>query len=245
MPRIAIIAGSGLETSFSVRESSGIDTPYGFVNISMLDMSGRVIVFLQRHGPAHSVPPHRINYRANIFALKKADVEFVIATNAVGSLRRRIRPGDFIVPDQMIEFTKLRPSTFFEGEDGRVIHTDMTEPYSVTARNELVKSCQERGWRVHTSGVYVCAEGPRYETPAEITMFRRLGGDIVGMTGYPEAVLAKELGLKYATLCVATNYAAGLQQRISHDEVVELMGKSMGKVKQVVEDTVTALSSSL
>jgi 5'-methylthioadenosine phosphorylase len=242
VPRIALIAGSGLEKSFKTAGSLKVETPYGAVEAAELRISDAPTVFLPRHGREHSVPPHMINYRANIFALRKVGVEKVVATNAVGSLRIRIKPGDYVIPDQLLEFTKARPSTFFDGADGKVVHTDMTEPYSQEVRKALAGAFSLRGVSLHRRGVYLCAEGPRYETPAEISMFRRMGGDVVGMTGYPEAVLAKELGLKYATICVVTNYGAGMQERVDHSEVIELMDKATEDVCRGFEETIRRLS---
>lgn len=242
MPNIAIIAGSGLEKAYTLRGQLKVDTPYGAAVTYDLQIDDIPVTFLPRHGLEHSVPPHRINYRANVYSLKQRKMEVVLATNAVGSLRRAVRPGDLFIPDQLLEFTKLRPFTFFDGEEGRVVHTDMTEPYSSVVRSALSGACRDAGARVHTSGVYVCTEGPRYETPAEIVMFRRLGGHVVGMTGYPEAVLARELGLEYGALCVVTNYGAGMQAKIDHKEVVELMGRSMEKVKLILVDAIKRLA---
>jgi 5'-methylthioadenosine phosphorylase len=243
MPEIAIVAGSGLEKSFRINRDLEIKTPYGPVVASELDIFGIPVLFLPRHGREHDVPPHMINYRSNVFALKEAGVSRVISTNAVGSLRRSIRPGDCVIPHQLLEFTKARASTFFDGTSGDVVHTDVTETYSTEVRKILVASYSGRKSRLHTRGVYVCTEGPRYETPAEISMFRKLGGDIVGMTGYPEAVLAKELGLKYATMCFVTNYGAGMQQRIDHSEVVKLMDRSVEDVRHYLKEAVRRLAA--
>jgi 5'-methylthioadenosine phosphorylase len=242
VPEIALVAGSGLEKSFKITKDIKIKTPYGVIAASELEILDIPILFMPRHGREHSVPPHMVNYRGNIFALKEAGVKKIVSTNAVGSLRPGIRPGDSLVPDQLLEFTKARPSTFFDGSDGEVVHTDVTETYSPEVRNALIRSFSGGALPLHRKGIYVCTEGPRYETPAEIVMYRRLGGDVVGMTGYPEAVLAKELGLKYATVCVVTNYGAGMQDRIDHAEVVKLMDKAMEDVRHYIKDTVRRLS---
>ncbi len=238
------MAGSGLEKSFKVSKDIKIKTPYGLVAAYELEIFDIPIIFIPRHGRDHSVPPHMVNYRANIFALKEAGVKKVVSTNAVGSLRLNIKPGDSLVPDQLLEFTKARPSTFFDGSDGHVVHTDVTETYSPEVRKALIGSFSGHEMPLHRKGVYVCTEGPRYETPAEIVMFRKMGGDVVGMTGYPEAVLAKELGLKYATVCVVTNYGAGMQARIDHTEVVKLMDRAMEDVRHYLKATVRLLSES-
>jgi 5'-methylthioadenosine phosphorylase len=242
MPEIALIAGSGLESSFKLGRNLQFETPYGAAGAYEMEILGTKVLFLPRHGRGHTVPPHMVNYRANVFALREAGVTRVIATNAVGSLRERIRPGDFVVPDQFIDFTRARPSTFFDGVAGEVVHTDVTEAYSPEVRKALISSFAAEGDRFHRKGVYVCTEGPRYETPAEIVAFRRLGGDVVGMTGCPEAALAKELGLGYATLCIVTNYGAGMQKRVQHAEVVRLMEKASDKVRHVVKGAVESLA---
>jgi len=242
VPEIAIVAGSGLEKSFKIDREALVRTPYGDVTLSEMEIFDIPVVFLPRHGREHSLPPHMVNYRANMFALKEVGVKKALATNAVGSLRERIGPGDFVVPDQLLDFTKARPSTFFDGKDGEVVHTDVTETYSEEVRKALIRSFQGKGASLHRKGVYVCTEGPRYETPAEITMFRRLGGDVVGMTGCPEAILAKELGIRYATICLVTNYGAGMQKRVDHSEVVKLMGASTDDVRHGIKEAVRRLS---
>jgi len=242
VPKIALVAGSGLEKSFRIGGKRKKETPYGTAELAEMEIFGVPVIFLPRHGSEHSVPPHMINYRANIYALKEAGVEMVVATNAVGSLRKGYRPEDFVIPDQLLDFTKARPSTFFDGADGRVVHTDVTETYSHEIREALARAFAGKGARLHRKGVYVCTEGPRYETPAEIAMFRKLGGDVVGMTGYPEAVLAKELGLKYATICVVTNYGAGMQDRVDHSEVVKLMDRAMEDMRHNLKDAFRILS---
>jgi len=244
VPEIALMAGSGVEKAFKVSRDIRIKTPYGVVTASELEIFDIPVIFLPRHGREHSVPPHMINYRANVFALKEAGVKVVVSTNAVGSLRVGIKPGDCVVPDQLLDFTKARPSTFFDGSNGEVVHTDVTEIYSSEVRKALIRSFSGKKMPLHRKGVYVCTEGPRYETPAEIAMYRKLGGDVVGMTGYPEAVLAKELGLKYGTVCVVTNYGAGMQDRVQHSEVVRLMDSAMEDVRHHIKATVLLLAGS-
>jgi 5'-methylthioadenosine phosphorylase len=157
-------------------------------------------------------------------------VERIVGVCSVGSLRKGIKPGDFVLPDQFLDFTKGRPDTFFE-EEGEVVHTDVTEPYCPEMR-ERICSAPTGGFRLHKKGTYVCTQGPRFETAAEIRMFKALGGDVVGMTGVPECVLARELGMCYACLAVATNYAAGIGPGpLSHEEVLERMEK-MGDALQ-------------
>ncbi len=190
---------------------------------------------LPRHGAGHDVPPHRINYRANIAALEKLGVEKVIATSAVGSMNRRFRVGSIGLVDQFLDFTKNRPATFF---DTQAVHTDMTHPYDGKLNAALLGASARLRIRLHRGLVYACAEGPRYESAAEIRMFRKLGADVVGMTGVPEVVLANEKGLKYATIAMATNWAAGIQDKVSHKEVISAVRGSGGKVRRLLEETI-------
>lgn len=209
---LAIIGGTGLENaagSLDKRKDEKVNTPYGKAALVRGRLGGGEIIFLARHGLSHDIPPHLINYRANIRALKDSGATHILAAAAVGSLRNDIGPGDFVLLDQFVDFTKARHSTFSD-EGAPVKHTDMTEPYDGTLRRLLLKAAAEKGVELHKTGTYVCTEGPRFETPAEIAMFRKLGCDVVGMTGVPEVVLANELEIPYASLAVVTNYAAGL-----------------------------------
>lgn len=226
MPRLAVIGGSGvyrLDLLSGAREVSQ-ETPYGPVRLMVGSVDGQEVAFLARHGPGHAVPPHRVNYRAHIWALARLGVRRVVATSAVGSLRPRIEPGHLVLVDQFIDFTRGRPATFFDGGPGGVAHVDVTEPYCPALRAMAARAARAAGWVVHEGGVYVCTEGPRFETPAEIRAFSSLGGDVVGMTGVPEVVLAREAGMCYASLCIVTNYAAGMAGRaLGAEEVFALM----------------------
>lgn len=244
--RIGLIAGSGIEDLYDGEcpRTLTVQTPYGAVEVFSFEMDGREVILLPRHGKEHSVPPHRINYRANLRALAELDCTCVIATNAVGSLNLDMAPGDFVIVDQFLDFTKARPLTFFEGEDGVVRHVDMTEPYCPRLREELRRAGEEElGRSLHRSGVYLCAEGPRFETPAEIRMFAQFGADVVGMTGVPEVVLAREAGLCYATVCVVSNWAAGISDApITHEEVVAIMDERKPTLLALLRRAITALT---
>lgn len=237
MARIAIIGGTGLydpRILSNVHEESVV-TPYGEVGYKAGEYAGKTVAFIPRHGSKHSIPPHLINYRANIWAMKKIGVQSIIATTAVGSLNPAMAPGHFVLTDQFLDFTKNRVTTFYEGGERGVVHVDMTEPYCPTLRAVLVKAARDNNIAVHDRGTYVCAEGPRFETPAEIKAYALLGGDIVGMTNVPEVVLAREAEMCYATVSMVTNFAAGISpQPLTHGEVLDAMKANLDNIKTLV-----------
>ncbi len=241
MVKIAIIGGTGVyDPSIleNVREAE-VNTPYGDVQYKSGEFAGKSIAFIPRHGSKHSIAPHLINYRANIWALKKIGVENIIATTAVGSLNLKMKPGDFVLADQFLDFTKSRINTFYEGGERGVVHVDVTSPYCPSLREKLHAAGKLIGVDIHSSGTYVCAEGPRFETPAEIAMFAKLGGDLVGMTNVPEVVLAREAEMCYATVSMVTNYAAGIStQPLTHSEVVETMQANTDNIKRLIMDAI-------
>jgi 5'-methylthioadenosine phosphorylase len=232
--RIAIIGGTGVyDPSIldDVRQKR-LETPFGPVWVKIGNYREREVAFVARHGEDHSVPPHLVNYRANIWGLKQLGVKSILATAAVGSLNPKMKPCQLVFVDQFLDFTKSRPQTFIEKG---VVHLDMTDPYCPELRATLARAARELGLEHHTAGTYVCTEGPRFETPAEIRMFRQLGGDIVGMTSVPEVVLAREAGICYATIAMVTNFAAGISpNRLSHQEVVEVMAENTANLRRLV-----------
>jgi len=233
-PHVALIVGTGMSKLFDLQKSRILSTKYGETFMGTCEVSGKEVLVVPRHGPEYSVPPHKVNYRAIIRSIKDAGASIVIATNAVGSVNRKMKPGGFVVPDQMLDFTRGRIQTFYEG-DGEVVFTDVTNPYSTRVRGALCDVAKRLRIKVQRKGVYVCTEGPRFETAAEIRMFSRLGGDIVGMTGAPEAFLAREAGIEYATLCIVTNWAAGIAPEVSHGEVLDVMKKSGPVARDVIK----------
>jgi len=243
---IGIIGGTGLYDPgmlTDVREYT-VNTIYGDATVLIGCLENKQVAFLPRHGKEHTVPPHLVNYRANIAALKEIGVEQILATASVGSLNRNIKPGDLVILDQFIDFTKSRALTFYEGGSSGVVHTDMTEPYCPRLRNILIDCAKFIDVRVHSWGVYVCTEGPRFETPAEIKMYQKLGGDLVGMTNVPEVVLAREKGICYAAIAVVTNFAAGISPTpLSHNEVIEAMKDSIKDVRDLLKRTIISTSS--
>ena len=252
---LGIIGGSGLYEleGLKVLEEREIETPFGRPSSTVVlgELEGKGVAFLARHGRDHSFPPHLVPYRANLWAFREIGVDRVLALSAVGSINKLFRPGDFVVIDNFIDFTKRRESTYYEGRfskkvsggdrvakllnEGKVVHIDVTEPYCPQMRNLLMEILEELKLRYHGAGVYACTEGPRFESGAEIDMLAKAGADVVGMTGYPEVVLARELTMCYASLCVVANPAAGISQhRLTSDEVIELMKEKEEEIKGIV-----------
>ena len=249
----AVIGGSGFYELVPEVKEKAINTPFGLVKVKIANLEGKEVAFLARHGGDHSVPPHLVNYQGNIFALHSLGVKMILASSAVGSLQESIKPGEFIIPDQFLDFTIGRPKTFFDGNfeiklhSGKirkgVVHVDLTHPYCTILRDQLLTQLRKATENFHTNGVYVCTEGPRFETPAEIKAFQLLGGTIVGMTSVSECVLARELNIHYASICLATNFAAGLQQKITVEEVFTLFREKGPQLKSIIMNTIFSLDS--
>jgi 5'-methylthioadenosine phosphorylase len=238
--KIAVIGGTGFEKMFKDAKQIRLGTPYGVAPpISVGKIGDKEVVFLPRHGPDHSIPPHKINYRANVYALYELDVKRIIAVNAVGAINHDFKPGDIVIPHDFIDFTKLRTTTFYD--EAPVTHIDVSQPYCPETRKFLVENAKKFGQRVWDKAVLACTEGPRFETPAEIEMFRRLGCDVVGMTGVPEAVLARELEICYAPVCFVSNMAAGIQERLTPLEVSKVSKEITPVMEQVLIETVRVL----
>ena len=237
---IAIIGGSGLESLTKATQPVRVGTPHGIPSaIQIEEISGKRVAFLARHGSSHKIPPHKVNYRANIFALRELGVRRIFATNAVGGISRRLEPGNLVVPHDFIDFTRLRRVTFYD--EAPVTHIDMSQPYCPEIRNALIEAAESVGQKVINMSVLGCTEGPRYETPAEISMLRSMGCDIVGMTGVPEVILARELEMCYASLCYVSNKAAGLQEHQTVHEIAEIAEKKKSAIKQVLKEAIVSL----
>ena len=210
---VAVIGGSGFARwdRFRVTESVEVTTAYASRPVRLFRgvLGECELMFIPRHGSDHSLPPHRINYRANIRALKEVGVDTVLATATVGGISPAAVPGSLLIPDQILDYTYGRAHTFFDGEDEVVGHVDMTEPYCAALRGRLLEAAQREGIPVAARGTYAATQGPRFETPAEIDRLERDGADVVGMTGMPEAALAKELQIAYAAVAIVVNPAAG------------------------------------
>ena len=239
---IGIIGGTGtnsLKENYPIIREEIIDTKYGKApKISVLDIENKEVAYIPRHSEGHSVPPHKINFRANIEALNIIGVKQVYATNSVGSLDTNIKPGDLLIPDNFIDFTHSRISTFFDDE---VVHIDCTEPYCENLRQTLIKSAE-----VHPYGVYIATEGPRFETGAEIQFYKLIGGKVVGMTGVPEVVLAKEKQMCYSSICAVTNYAASISpHKLTTTEVVDAMKDCEEKLIQIITKSIKNTNENL
>ncbi len=241
MAELAVIGGTGLtalEGLEIVREEHP-GTPFGAPSSPLVHgmLGGREVVFLARHGREHTIPPHRINYRANIHALKHAGVRRVVAVAAVGGITAEMSPARLVIPDQIIDYTYGRRHTFFEEDLGEVTHIDFTEPYDAALREHLIQVCRVEGLDAVEHGTYGATQGPRLESRAEITRMERDGCDIVGMTGMPEASLAREAGLGYAACAVVANWAAGKggQTVIEMAEIERTVRQGMDKVRTLLE----------
>lgn len=222
----AIIGGTGVYSGGNESQKQIVQTKYGDVELDIMDLNGEPVVFLARHGSGHSVPPHLINYRANIMALKQIGVKYIYSTAAVGSCNENYAPGDVVIIKDFIDFTKSRPVTFFEGGVESVKHVDMTSPYCKNMGHKFYDKAEELALEIKGPAVYVCTEGPRFETASEIKMYKQMGGDVVGMTNVPEVVLAKELGMCYSTIGIISNWCTGFSGEFTvHDIQASIEGK--------------------
>ena len=239
---LAIIGGSGLAqlAGLEVAQRRALQTPYGEPSgeLSFGRLRGRPVVFLARHGEQHSIAPHQVNYRANLWALSESGALGVVAVAAVGSIRADLKPGDLVFPDQIIDYTWGRQSTFHEGPGASVAHVDFTEPYDQALRARLRKAAAAIGSGVSDRAVYAATQGPRLESAAEINRLERDGADVIGMTGMPEAALARELALPYAAINVVANFAAGRgdsRAGISLEAIHAVLAASMQQVHAIIE----------
>lgn len=243
MAELAIIGGTGLTSlkGLEITKRELLHTPYGEPSGPMTHgtLSGTKVVFLPRHGSGHTIPPHKINYRANLWALKECGVKNVIAVNAVGGIREDMQPGRIVFPDQIIDYTWSRINTFFEEGLTSVTHIDFTNPYCEELRRFLIQGGRDIDLNAVEEGVYATTQGPRLETTAEINKLERDGCDLVGMTGMPEACLARELDLCYASICVVANMGAGRGEgEITMEEIEFHLRSGMDKVRKLLEHIV-------
>ena len=239
---LAIIGGSGLTqlASLEVGRRKASRTPHGEPSgpLTFGRIGNTDVVFLARHGYGHTIAPHEVNYRANLWALKQAGADSVVSVASVGGIRNDIWPGTLVLPHQIIDYTWGRAATFFEGPAAPVNHIDFTEPYSRALRDRILKAALACGERLTDGGVYAATQGPRLETAAEINRLERDGADLVGMTGMPEAALAREIDLQYAAIAVVANYAAGRgdsERAIPLDRIQSVLDEAMGRVRRIIE----------
>jgi 5'-methylthioadenosine phosphorylase len=245
MTRIAVIGGSGLENPAILRspEEKNVDTPYGRPSSPLLcgTLENTEVVILSRHGKDHTIPPSQVNNRANIYALKDAGCSHILATTACGSLREEIRRGDIVIPDQLIDFTKHRKTTFFEEfEPGKMRHTPMADPFDKRLRELLISSAWNNGTRIHEKGTVITIEGPRFSTRAESKMFRLWDADIINMSIAPEAILSNELGVPYAVVAMSTDYDCWKEDEVpvSWEDVIEVFKKNVSRVLRLLLEVI-------
>ena len=242
---LAIIGGSGLTTlsNLDVSHREVVRTPYGEPSGPVVfgQICGEPVMFLPRHGYGHTIPPHLVNYRANLWALNHHKALGVISVASVGGIREDLQPGDIVLPDQIIDYTWGRKSTYFDGNGTPVTHIDFTEPYDAKLCRRIAEAAHQLGVEVKVGGVYAATQGPRLETAAEINRLARDGADLVGMTGMPEAALARELGLSYAAINVVANHAAGRgssEHGIHFESLDIVLQGAMGRVRAIIEKLV-------
>jgi 5'-methylthioadenosine phosphorylase len=237
---IGIIGGSGVYDPEILENTKEVKvyTPYGAPSemITLGDLKGKKVAFMPRHGRKHTIPPHSINFRANIWAMKELGVTRIISPSAVGSLRENIRPGEFVIPDQIIDFTKRRLSTFYDG--GQVCHVSFADPFCRDLRSVVIESAKTIGVSLHENGTYVCIEGPRFSTRAESRLFRQWGADIIGMTVCPECNLAREAEICYVSVAMVTDYDVWAEKPVSAIEVAETMDRNIKTVRRLLSDAI-------
>ena len=246
--KIGIIGGSGLENPELLQDYKeiNVDTPFGKPSSPLITgkINGVNVVILSRHGRKHEIPPTQINNRANIFALKYEGCKQIISTTAVGSLRENIKRGDFVILDQLIDFTRHRQVTFYDKFEFGPIHTPMANPFSEKLRKKIIQACEELNFNHHKSGTVITVEGPRFSTIAESNMFRQWGADVINMSIAPEAILAKEAEVEYATIGMSTDYDCWKQNEepVSWEAIKKIMRENAERVKKVLLKTIENLS---
>jgi 5'-methylthioinosine phosphorylase len=241
MKPLAIIGGTGIDEleGLEVLREHSIDTPFGQPSRAVQEgrLGGTPLFYLQRHGSPAAIPPHRINYRANLWALKSQGVGGIIAINAVGGITASMRPGRLLIPDQIVDYTWGREHSFDDGQGGSLMHIDFTEPYERELRMELLAAADAARIPHESSGVHGVTQGPRLETAAEVQRLARDGCDVVGMTGMPEAALARELDLPYASICMVVNPAAGLGDvPLTIAMMTEILEREAGVVRNLLSE---------
>lgn len=245
--RFAVIGGTGLDRlpGLTLKQQQSAATPYGPTSgpIQLGELHGRQLAFLARHGNDHRIPPHQVNYRANLWALKEIGVQRVMAVAAVGGITEAMRPARLVFPDQIIDYTWGREHTYADGSADHVQHVDFSHPYTPALRERFIVAARALGLDAVESGVYGATQGPRLESVAEIQRMARDGCDLVGMTGMPEAGLARELGLDYACCAVVVNWAAGLGSGDIHAEIDACIEQGMAGLRLLLDKLVPELTN--
>jgi 5'-methylthioadenosine phosphorylase len=241
--RVGVIGGSGFYELLDDAREVALDTPFGAPSDSYFvgDIGGVPVAFLARHGRGHGISPSEVNFRANIWGMKRLGVTHLLSATAVGSLREELRPGDLVIPDQLFDRTKSRPSTFFG--DGVVVHVGFADPFCAALSTAVVEHGHALGAAVHEGGTYVCMEGPQFSTRAESHAYRQLGFDIIGMTNLQEAKLAREAELCYATMALVTDYDCWheSEEAVTIDQVLSTMRSNVATAQAIVRSVVPAI----
>ncbi|PJC51222.1 MAG: S-methyl-5'-thioadenosine phosphorylase [Nitrosopumilales archaeon CG_4_9_14_0_2_um_filter_34_16] len=241
---IGIFGGTGIYDSGLLENTQEIEinTPYGKPSdtITVGTFNGRKIAFLPRHGKKHTIPPHMINFKANIWAFKELGVTRIIAPSAVGSLKEAVEPGHFALPTQFLDFTKSRDGSF--SEDGKVIHISVADPFCPELQSSILKVTENQNLKMHKDCTYVCIEGPRFSTKAESKFYRTTGADIIGMTLVPECQLAREAQMCYASISTVTDYDVWAEKSVTAKEVLETLSKNVEKTKKVLTELIDKIS---
>ena len=241
---IAVIGGTGLYSmmdGFEMTRQEIVSTPYGEASSPLVfgQLQGREVVFIARHGFTHRLPPHQVNYRANIWMLKKARVAKILSVNAVGGINAQCGPESLVIPDQIIDYSYGREHTFYADDLERVVHIDFTYPYTPELRKTLITAGENIGIELLKRATYGCTQGPRLETAAEVKKLQRDGCDLIGMTGMPEAALARELSMQYASIAIVANWAAGLTgEELSMQQIELHLQNGMEQVNKLIAEAV-------
>ncbi|MCY4490520.1 MAG: S-methyl-5'-thioadenosine phosphorylase [Thaumarchaeota archaeon] len=242
---IGIFGGTGIYDSGLLEDAQDvtIKTPYGNPSddITVGTFMGRKIAFLPRHGKKHTIPPHLINYRANIWAFKELGTSRIIAPSAVGSLKEEIMPGHFVMPSQFLDFTKSRKGTF--SKDGRVIHISVADPFCPELQSSIIESAVKQNIDIHRNCTYVCIEGPRFSTKAESKFYKSTGADIIGMTMVPECQLAREAQMCYASVSTVTDYDVWAEKPVTAKEVINTLEENVKKTRDILKELVRCIPS--
>jgi len=239
--RTALIVGTGMDLRASGGQSVEVASPYGAA-ITTTTLGGEQVAILKRHGPSSNVPPHLINFRANMLALQEMGIERIIATAAVGSMRKDLPPGSLAVVEDFIDFTKRRDPSIYDRPGPKAVYTDFSVPYCPEVSEAIETAAKELDIPLAKRVTYVCVDGPRYETPAEVRMFIKWGGEVVGMTGIPEVVFARELGMCYAALAISSNFVPGVGDRpISHQEVTECVSSRCEQIYALLDRAIALI----